>query len=146
MTNLHYLHLVPDQSLPPVGEPILSRVVVIIEAPVSEAWQELVSDWIVAYGCRYMMAWGPNCSSWDDSADRAARMRNGLAEIPDDRFVLTTWHNDQSLEDALFYCEYNALFSYNDAELTHALMLHIAHHADENRMRAAYARMLAAQQ
>ena len=92
-----------------------------------------------------MMAWGPNCSSWDDSVDFAVRKNVGLGETPDDRFVMTTWHNDEPLEEALFYCEFCARFSYDDVDLPYALILHIASEADEPRLRKAYADMLADQ-
>ena len=141
-TDLHYLHLQQGQALPAIAQEIPSRIVVVIETEVSDEWQDAVSNWIITYGCRYMMAWGPNCSSWDDSVDYAVLKALEFREIPDERFVMTTWHEDQPLEEALFFCEFCGRFSYDDADLPHALLLRIAPEADETRMRNAYADML----
>jgi hypothetical protein len=140
--RLHYLHLHPGQALPAISAPQPSRIVVVIEASVSPDWQYAVSDWIVAYGCRYMMAWGPDCASWDDSVDWSALEAHDF-DIPDDRHVMTTWHDDEPLEEAFFYCEFNACLSSDDVDLHHKLILHIAPEADEERMRSAYAAMMA---
>jgi hypothetical protein len=142
-TDLHYLHLHPGQALPSIATETLSRVVVVIDAEVSTDWQDAVSDWIIAYGCRYMMAWGLDCVSWDESVDVAVHRSLAFRETPDDRFVMTTWHANEPLEEALFYCEFCARFSYDDVDLRHALILHIAPEAGEQLMRKSYADMLA---
>jgi hypothetical protein len=45
--------------------------VVVVDAEVSQEWQMLASKWIIDIGCMYMMAWGIDCTSWDDSVDYA---------------------------------------------------------------------------
>jgi hypothetical protein len=42
-----------------------------------------------------MMAWGRECSSWDDSVDWANIDKFGDSPIPDDECVVTTWHEDE---------------------------------------------------
>src|SRR3546814_2317896 len=70
MNAPEYFHLRPGHSPPELhGAPY--RAVVIIEAPVTAEWRSLVSAWLVKSGCLYMMAWGPDCSLWDDSVDYA---------------------------------------------------------------------------
>lgn len=80
------------------------RVVVLVEQDVSAEWQDDVSDWIVGFGCRYMMAWGQNCSSWDDSVDWALLRNHDFSDVPDDRFVMTTWHDQETLSEAFEFC------------------------------------------
>lgn len=69
-TELTYIHLPPGSPFPEL--PCLrTRVVVVVDAEVSQEWQMLASKWIIDIGCMYMMAWGIDCTSWDDSVDYA---------------------------------------------------------------------------
>ncbi|MFC5390551.1 hypothetical protein ACFPH9_14245 [Brevundimonas bullata] len=70
---------------------------------VPDEWQDHVSQWLVSSGCLYMMAWGVDCSSWDDSVDWANLSAAGPDEIPDDKFVTTTWHEDEALSETLWF-------------------------------------------
>lgn len=97
-----YLHLEPESTLPEItNEP--TRMVVIVAAEVSPEWHVLDSDRIVRSGCLYMMAWGVDCSSWDDSVDWANIDRYDDGPIPEDGFVVTTWHSDEPLEEVFWY-------------------------------------------
>lgn len=140
--DLHYLHLQPGQALPAVPRHRPCRVVVVIEADVSADWRSAVSDWIVASGCLYMMAWGIECGAWDDSVDWSTIPASKL-QTGDHPLVMTTWHEDESLQEAFFYCEFNAGLSSDGVALDHKLILHVADTADESRMRSEYAAMLA---
>jgi len=75
------------------------KCVVLISEDVSVGWRASVSKWLVNSGCLYMMAWGRECSAWDDSVDKANCERFDCGDIPDGQFVMTTWHDDDSLED-----------------------------------------------
>jgi hypothetical protein len=97
-----YIHLAPGEA-PPEIEARPSRFVVVIEAEVSYQWQKLVSDWMVESGCLYMIAWGRECSTWDDSVDWANIDKYGDGPIPDDKFVMTTWHKDTSLSYVFWF-------------------------------------------
>ena len=65
-----YIHLLPDGPLPDLKGSAF-RTVVVVEAEVTSEWREKVSAWLVESGCLYMMAWGRDCSLWDDSVDYA---------------------------------------------------------------------------
>ena len=91
--SVEYIHLPAGSVLPPL-EPSLRRVIVIVEQDVNRQWQDDVSEWIVDSGCLYIMAWGRDCSSWDDSVDWANLKRIDGAERADDNHVMTTWHAD----------------------------------------------------
>ena len=97
-----YVHLVPGSPLPDIAIES-SRFVVVVEAEVSYEWQKHVSEWMVASGCLYMMAWGRECSSWDDSVDWANIDKFGDNPIPDDEFVFTTWHEDEPLKEVFWF-------------------------------------------
>lgn len=103
-----YVRITDGEPLPDIAGFAPFRAVVVLAAPYSDEWQEAVSDWLVASGCLYMMAWGPDCSSWDDSVDFANLRQFDYGEIPDDRFVMTTWHDDEPLSDVFWYAEHCA--------------------------------------
>jgi hypothetical protein len=119
-----YLHLKPGTQPPAIAGLPPFRVVVIAELAVSPEWQTTVSDWLVKSGCLYMMAWGVNCSTWDDSVDMANIERFNFSPIPDDQFVLTTWHVDESMEDVFWYAKNLAL--HGSVEIGRSVLLHIA--------------------
>jgi len=99
-----YIHLAPD-SIPPALTAVPSKFVVVVEAEVSGEWQQRVSDWIVASGCLYMMAWGRACSTWDDSVDWANIDQWGAGPIPESELVVTTWHDDEPLEEVFCFAK-----------------------------------------
>lgn len=57
-----------------------------------------LSKEFVRQGCRYAVCAGDQCSRWDDSIDIAYIESQG-ASTSDERFVMTTWHEEESLED-----------------------------------------------
>ncbi|WP_379920842.1 hypothetical protein [Erythrobacter sp. R86502] len=114
--RVEYIHLPTGSPLPSL-EPTPRRVIVIVEQDVSSDWQDEVSKWIVDTGCLYMMAWGRDCSSWDDSVDWANRDRIGEAELTDENHVMTTWHADEPLSEVFFFNQMCAWHPMLDLEL-----------------------------
>jgi hypothetical protein len=137
-TVAHYLQLDPNGALPDVSALAPFKAVVVLNATYSTDWQDQVSEWLVRSGCLYMMAWGPNCTTWDDSVDWANMHEHPNYEIPDDKFVMTTWHDDESLEEVFWYAQFNANFSYNDLEIVNALIVDISQKDREAEMLAAF--------
>lgn len=101
--NVAYLHLPAGREAPPVEDAEPYRAVVVLDQATSDEWQGLVSDWLVGSGCLYMIAWGPNSSSWDDSVDHANLVKFDFGEIPDDSFVMTTWHDAEPLSETFWF-------------------------------------------
>jgi hypothetical protein len=134
-----YIHLKPEFALPEINLVAPFRMVVIVEAVVTSAWQNAVSDWIVRSGCLYMMAWGLNCSTWDDSVDWANIDEFQFKEIPEDRFVMTTWHANVPLEEAFLYSKNNASHSTVDIKQENTFLLHISLENRQQEILAAYA-------
>jgi hypothetical protein len=104
---------------------------------VEEAWQRRVAEWLVASGCLYVIAWGIDCEKWHDCVDRAVIETHNYGEIPDDKFIMTTWHRDESLSEAFWYTEYCA--SHPDVELSETIIVHISVEARGAEMLRAYA-------
>lgn len=121
---MKYIHLPPSSELPILEILKPFRAVVVVEAIVNPSWQALVSKWLVTSGCLYMMAWGRDCSSWDDSVDFAILEMFDYGEIPDNNFVMTTWHEKDTLGDVFWFAKNNAFHA--DVEIMETLILHIA--------------------
>lgn len=84
------------------------------------------------------MAWGMRCSDWDDSIDWANTEKFNPNDIPLDQFVVTTWHEDESLEDVLSFAKHDALLSSNEQPLENLLVLDFAEKDDEPQIRELY--------
>lgn len=121
--SLDYLHLRPGQTPParPFGP---FRAVVIAELDVNNAWRNAIAKWLVKGGCLYMVAWGVACSQWDDAVDWALLEEFDFGEIPDERFVMTTWHEGVPLSEALWFAGQCA--HQRHVELRETLIVHIA--------------------
>jgi hypothetical protein len=119
-----YLHLTPLIPLPEIQCLRPFKAVVLVEMPVESDWQWQVSQWLVASGCLYMMAWGLECSSWDDTVDWANLEMFNYGDIPDNAFVMTTWHEKENLKDLLWFAKYT--IQHPDVSLENMLLLHIA--------------------
>ncbi|WP_229413590.1 DUF7684 family protein [Massilia violaceinigra] len=132
-----YIHLAPGDT--PTGrvKPAPYKMVVVADAAVSPEWQSQVSDWIVKSGCRYMIAWGVDCSSWDDAVDMANIEAFDFGDIPDQHFIPTSWHADDPIEDVFGFCKYDAVHPV--VELKQTVLLHIADAANEEALLQAYA-------
>lgn len=130
---MKYLQLQPNSNLPDISDTVPFRSVVIIEETVQEEFQRKVSDWLVNSGCLYMMAWGKNCKSWDDSVDKSNIKKFEHKEIPDENFVMTTWHDDEPLEEVFWFSKHCAF--HPDIELKDTLLLHISFCNKENEFR-----------
>jgi hypothetical protein len=122
--SAEYVQLVPGASLPPVTESIPCRAVVIVEGDVTPEWQASVSEWLVQSGCLYMMAWGKSCSSWDDSVDQANLKEFAFGEIPESKFVMTTWHANNPLHEVFWFSKNNAV--HPSVDLERSLLVHIS--------------------
>ena len=121
--ELRYLHLLPKQT-PPVLKVRPFRAVIVADAPVGETWRNQIAAWIVKSGCLYVVAWGIDCETWHNSVDLALLDSFTFCDIPTDHLIITTWHDDESLSEALFFVEQCAF--HPDVELTETIIVHVA--------------------
>jgi hypothetical protein len=121
--SVRYIQLPPDSELPDLGWSSPYRAIVVVEDTVRTSWQSKVSDWLISSGCLYMLAWGIECGSWDDSVDFSVLEKIDFGDIPDVNFVMTTWHESESLIDVFQFAKYGAFHS--DVELENTLILHV---------------------
>jgi hypothetical protein len=122
-TMLDYLYL-PPNSIIPVAHFRPFRAVIIAELTVEAGWRDEVADWLVVSGCLYTISWGIDCEAWHDCIDWAVLEYHHFAEIPDERFVMTIWHDNEPLSEALWFAGFCA--SRPDVELDETRLIHIA--------------------
>lgn len=135
---IKYLQLKPGSELPDVSDLRPFRTIVVIDEEVTPAWQAKVSVWLVESGCLYVVAWGKECSAWDDAVDMANMRAFDYSGIPDDRFVMTTWHDKEPLIDVFWFSKHHALHS--TVELAHTLVLHVSSQNREQEFLLDYAK------
>ena len=123
-TVMKYIQFQPGSALPDISDLSPLRSVVVIEESVTPEWQAQVSDWLVKSGCLYMMAWGKECSTWDNSVDFANLETFNFENIPDDKFVYTTWHEDEPLKEVFWFSKHSA--DHPEIEISSTLVLHIS--------------------
>lgn len=72
--------------------------------------QARVSEQLVGTGCCYAVCAGHQCSSWDDSVD-LAHLATGEGE---EKFVMTSWHENETVADVIFFGLLNTSFDEHD--------------------------------
>ena len=125
-----YLQLPAECNPPDFSHLNPFKCVVIIEDPVTNEWRKLISDWLVDCGCKYMMAWGSDCSLWDDAVDFACIEKHNYETTPNNEIVMTTWHENSTLEEVFFYAKNFASHEHHTFE--NFLVLHISAVNKEN--------------
>jgi hypothetical protein len=119
-----YFRVAEGEPLPDLEPYAPYRAVVVLESECGSDWQNEVSDRLVRSGCLFMMAWGPGCSSWDDSVDWANLADFDYGDIPDERIVWTTWHERETLDEVFWFAARCA--SHDHAELRNTILLHVS--------------------
>jgi len=69
------------------------------------------------------MAWGRDCTSWDDSVDWANLAAFDYGDIPDDDLVMTSWHEDETLAETFWFAAH--LASHSEFDLQNLLIVDI---------------------
>lgn len=133
MQNLQYIHLCPHTSPATLIANKPFSAVVVITSEVTPEWRHEVSKWLVDEACLSMMAWGNDCSLWDDSVDVANLEAYNWGDIPDDKSVMTTWHENEPLSDVFCYAN-QSTFVYSGVSLDHLVILDITDKAREKTM------------
>ena len=126
---MKYIHLAEHSDPPILSNVGPFKAVVVINETVDRQWQYRISRWLVDSGCYYMLAWGIDCSSWDDSVDLANLERFEYGDIPDEKSVMTTWHENDPLAHVFWCCEH--LASHDHEAWTETLIIDIAKESRE---------------
>ena len=99
------------------------RFVLVVAADTSEcAGPDLVAAAaaLLRAGASYVCCWGPDCKRLHDCFDEADIDVN--LDSTDERFLMTTWHSDEPLEEALWFAAHVTLPASAYATDTQALV------------------------
>jgi hypothetical protein len=107
-TILTYLHLPPDSDLPALDHLSPFLAIVLSEEDASELWQAELSRWLVASGCRYVLAWGKDGEAWRDMVEDAALEAFDYEDVPEEHTVIATWHEDEEREEVFWFAKHRA--------------------------------------
>lgn len=109
-TKVWRVHLMPGDAVPSfaLGEDF--KCVIWTSCAMENAWRNQVSEALVANRLRYMLAGGLDGTIWDDAVDWAYIVTDPDFDPPDDRFVMTEWHDDEPLENVLWCAFKTATF------------------------------------
>jgi hypothetical protein len=134
--NITYLLIRPGEELPDITKlkPFLS--ILVSQETVDPAWREAVSKWLVKSGCTYMLAWGEECSAWEDAVDLANIEQFNFGEIPEDELVVTTMHENESLIDVFRFAK---TAEHACVEFSNTLILHLSFQNTETEFLIQYA-------
>lgn len=126
-----YLALDLDQPLPDL-ERHRRKVILVSDVVCTVDRRREVADWLVRSGCLYFIAWGIQCSQWHDEVDFANLREWGFGNVPDDAHIMTTWHSDEPLREAMWFAQHCAF--HPTQELEHNLILHLTSRASPERI------------
>lgn len=125
-----YLWLAPDAGPPPRDvEPLC--VVLLGEARAGAIWRNEILEWLQRAGCLYFIAWGEDCETWHDAMDHV-HLEAFNYDVPDDKFMMTTWHARETMKEALWFARF--AMEHPTVPIARTLLLHVAAHADEARV------------
>lgn len=131
-----YIHVDLDAALPARVSRAPFRAVIVAEIAVTASQQNRISNWLVAEGCLYAMAWGVAASSWDDAMDGSCLAKFDDGDVPAHACVMTTWHDDQPLSDVFDFAIRCA--SHPVAPLDELVVIHVSAAEDPDRIHASF--------
>jgi hypothetical protein len=76
---------------------------------------------LIGLGASYICCWGPDCERFHDCFDEADWMVNG--ESSDGRVLMTTWHSDEPLQEAIWFGLNSAIPSASYESATRAVVI-----------------------
>jgi hypothetical protein len=135
--QLIYLHHRPEAALCQVRQAEASRVVLVAEITTSQAYKETIAKELAQGNCLYFMAWGSESEAWHDAVDMANIEQFDFLDIPQERFIMTTWHEDEPLSEVLCFCKNSAFHAL--VELKHTVLLHVSPEPREQDLLEQYA-------
>ena len=135
--TLNYLHLPPNAALPALAvAPPFMAILLIEQSDVDDLWRFDVCRWLVASGCRYLLAWGPGCETWREGVEDAALEAVDYEDVEPEQSVLTSAHEDEELDDVFWFARHRA--AHPGPALETVMFVHVAAHPDRQRMVEAY--------
>lgn len=130
-----YCLLQPDTALPPLDN-TPSMVILVSDAECGDMWRWEVARWLVAGGCRYLLAWGNDCETWHDAVDDASDEALDYEDPLPEQQLISTWHEDEDLDEVFWFARHKAS---HPVPLARTLIVHIAQQARGEELLAQFA-------
>lgn len=134
--TVKYLHLDSGDALPDIGHLSPFMAIVLVEEAAEEMWQWELCRWLVASGCRFMLAWGRDAEGWSEAIDDAAGEAHDYEDVADELAVMTTSHADEDMEEVFWYAKRRAV--HRALQLSTTIIIDIASDSREEEVRALY--------
>lgn len=131
-----YIQISASSALPDISASPPFKAVVIVDEGVTADRRSAVGHWLVEAGCLYMMAWGTECSAWQDAVVLANREAFEFGEIPDDRLIITTCHENEAPVDVFWFAKHSAM--HPCARLDDVVLVHVSRDARERELTDEY--------
>lgn len=135
--TVNYLHLLPDGSLPHMMDPAPFLAIVIADEEVSQMWQWEASRWLIEAGCRVLLACGKDAEAWAEAVQEAGQEAFNYEDIPEDRLVVATSHEEEDLEEVFWFARHRA--AHPACTLNKTLIVHVAAAPRREELEAAWA-------
>lgn len=123
---LEYVFLPTDAPISVPKEMTKFKCLVLVEREVGNGYRDEISKTLVEAGCLYALAWGRDCSAWDDSVDWAFLEHYDYGAYPEEKFVRTTWHDNETLEETVEHAKHCT--EYSEVKLDDILVLDFGKH------------------
>ena len=141
MSAPDYLRL-SGTELPEPGKAAAHKAIVVIEEGLDPAAQSALAAWLVDQHCLYAMVWargslGSQCPAVVDAIWIASRQAFPTTAVPDDRVVIATSHEGESLKDVFWFAKNTA--SHPCDPLDHTVILHIGSTGREQELLESFA-------
>ncbi|MCC2970311.1 hypothetical protein [Massilia sp. IC2-476] len=135
--TLSYLHVRPDEELPPLDAYPPFLAVLVVDVVCEEMWRWEACRRLAASQCRYLLAWGEQCEDWTESALDAQLEAFDFEDIPPEKLLMTTSHEDEDLDEVFWFARHKA--RHPALQLAQTLIIHIAERGRKGEMEARYA-------
>lgn len=109
--KLVYYAVENDSQLPMFHPSYPFKALVIIDREIAKEVRFAWADWFVENPCRYLSAWGVDCSKWDDDVDKSVVIKKIFLEQSnvalwqgvalDDYHIMTAWHEQETLDEVI---------------------------------------------
>jgi hypothetical protein len=82
------------------------------------------ADRVISQGAVYLCAWGPDCERVHDVFDDVLLQKSidGEASFSRERIVMTTWHDEEPLDEALYYALFESIPAMDYFDSCHAVL------------------------
>ncbi len=109
--------------------------ILLLAADYSELDEKEISDiaqLLISKGLKYILCWGNDCEKGHDAFDLGNILWDEINDT--NNHVMSTWHNDEAFEEALWFCLYSAFPEDEYWEKTSIIVVSISNEASTQQL------------